>query len=82
MSPLDRLRWAIASDQRRSASLMLGGLGVFIVLGGLATLVAAPRVIAGLMALVILAAWFVGACGMVGYFRWFFRSEVDEQSRQ
>jgi len=61
---------------------MLGGLGVFIVLGGLATLVAAPRVIAGLMALVILAAWFVGACGMVGYFRWFFRSEVDEQSRQ
>jgi len=79
---LDRLRWAIASDQRRSASLMLGGLGVFIVLGGLATLVAAPRVIAGLMALVILAAWFVGACGMVGYFRWFFRSEVDEQSRQ
>ena len=61
---------------------MLGGLGVFIVLGGLATLVAVPRVIAGLMALVMLAAWFVGACGMVGYFRWFFRFEVDEQSRQ
>jgi hypothetical protein len=47
VSLLDRLRWAIAPDQRRSASLMLGGIAVFM-----------------------------------GYFRWFFRAEVDEQSRQ
>jgi uncharacterized membrane-anchored protein len=82
MSPLDRLRWAIAPDQRRSLSLMLGGIAVFTVLGGLATLFEVPRVVAGFMGLVMLAAWFVGACGMVGYFRWFFRSEVDEQLRR
>jgi hypothetical protein len=82
MSPLDRLRWAVAPDQRRSMSIMLGGLAVFIALGGFATLLEVPRVIAGAMGLAMLVAWMVALCGVVGYFRWFFRSEVDEHSRR
>ena len=34
------------------------------------------------MAIVMLAAWVVAGCGVVGYFRWFFRAEVDEQTRR
>ena len=82
MSLPDRLRWAIAPDQRRSLSIMVGGVAVFVALGGLATLFEVPRALAGLMGLAMLVAWFVAACGTVGYFRWFFRSEVDEQRRR
>jgi hypothetical protein len=79
---LDQLRWAVAPDQRRSMSIMSGGIAVFVVLGGLATLLEVPRVVSGLMAIMMLAAWAVAGCGVVGYFRWFFRSEVDEQRRR
>ena len=82
MSPLDRLRWAIAPDLRRSMSIVFGGIAVFMALGGFAMLFEIPRVVAGLMGVLMLAAWFVAACGTVGYFRWFFRSEVDEQRRR
>jgi hypothetical protein len=82
MAPMERLRWAIAPDQRRSMSIMCGGIAVFGALGGLATLFEVPRPLAGIMALGMLAAWLVAGCGVVGYFRWFFRSEVDRQSRQ
>jgi flagellar basal body-associated protein FliL len=34
------------------------------------------------LVLLMLIAWLVGLCGMVGYFRWFFRSEVDQQTRR
>ena len=33
-----------------------------------------------LMALVMLAAWLVGACGMLGYFRWFFGAGSSERT--
>jgi hypothetical protein len=79
---LDHLRWAVAPDQRRSMSIMFGGIAVFVTLGGLATLIELPRVVSGLMAITMLAAWAVAGCGVVGYFRWFFRSEVDEQKRR
>jgi flagellar basal body-associated protein FliL len=82
MSPLERLRWAIAPDQRRSLSIVFGGLAVFVALGGLAALFVVPRAIAVLMALTMLAALVVGACGMVGYLRWFFRSEADQHTRR
>ena len=82
MRLLDHLRWAVAPDQRRSMSIMSGGIAVFVTLGGLATLVEVPRVVSGVMAIMMLAAWAVAGCGVVGYFRWFFRSEVDEQTRR
>jgi len=79
---LDHLRWAVAPDQRRSMSILSGGVAVFIALGGLAMLLEPPRVISGLMAILMLAAWAVAGCGVVGYFRWLFRAEVDEQTRR
>jgi hypothetical protein len=79
---LDHLRWAVAADQRRSLSIMSGGVAVFMALGGLAMLLELPRFVSGLMAILMLAAWAVAGCGMVGYFRWFFRAEVDEQTRR
>jgi len=79
---LDHLRWAVAPDQRRSLSILSGGIAVFIALGGLATLIEVPRVVSGLMAILMLAAWVVAGCGVVGYCRWFFRAEVEEQTRR
>ena len=82
MRLLDHLRWAVAADQRRSLSIMFGGMAGFVALGGLAMLFELPRAVSGLMAIMMLAAWVVAGCGVVGYFRWFFRTEVDEQSRR
>jgi hypothetical protein len=74
MSPLDRLRWAIAPDPRRGLTLILGSLAVFSLLGGVSFLLPPPRALAGAMVLLMLLAWFVGLCGMVGYLRWYFTS--------
>ena len=74
MSPLDRLRWAIAPDPRRGMALILGSLAVFSLLGGVSFLLQPPRILAGPMVLVMLLAWLVGLCGMVGYLRWYFTS--------
>jgi hypothetical protein len=82
MSPMERLRWAIAADLRRSMTLMLGGIAVFSAVGVAATLFELPRSLSGPLVLLMLVAWLVGLCGMVGYFRWFFRSEVDGQTRR
>jgi hypothetical protein len=79
---MERLRWAIAPDPRRSMTLLLGGVALFSALGGGSVLFEPPRIVAGPLVLLMLVAWFAGLCGMVGYFRWFFRSEVDEQTRR
>ena len=63
-------------------SIISGGMAVFVAVGGLAMLLELPRVVSGLMAIMMLAAWVLAGCGMVGDFRWFFRSEVDEQTRR
>ena len=63
-------------------TLLFGGIGAFVLLGGAAVLIDLPRVLATPVALLMLAAWLVAMCGTVGYFRWFFRSEVEEQRRR
>jgi hypothetical protein len=82
MSPLERLRWALAPVERRSMTILYGGIAVFVALGGLAMLLEPPRSVLGLMGLAMLAAWLAAGCGMVGYFRWLFGAEVDEQRRR
>ena len=72
MSLLERLHWAVAPIPGRSMSLVLGGLAIFTISGALAMLGELPRVIDAALALVMLAAWFVGICGMIGYLRWLF----------
>jgi hypothetical protein len=73
MTPLERLHWAIAPDEERSMSLLVGGTAVFIALGGVAAFLPLPRVVNALFALGMLAAWAVGFCGMIGYLRWYLR---------
>jgi hypothetical protein len=78
MTPLERLRWAIAPLQHRSVSLVLGAVLVIAVSGAAATLYDLPRAIDALLALAMLAAWLVGICGMIGYFRWFFSPRAHD----
>src|SRR5688572_10587309 len=79
MSPADRLRWLMA-PQRDRWKLMLSGLALCVAAVGAATLQPSKLVEAVLIVFAI-AAWFVGACGMVGYVRWFFARELA-QARQ
>jgi hypothetical protein len=72
MSPLERFLWAIAPVQGRSIVLVLGSVAVLAVAGLIATYFELPGSIKALLALIMLAAWLVGVCGMVGYFRWLF----------
>ena len=74
MSPIDRLR-ALMAPNRESWKPMLVGLALAAAGIGAATLQPSKPVEA-ILIIVSLAAWFVGACGMVGYVRWFFASEL------
>jgi hypothetical protein len=75
---MDRLRWAIAPDPRRSMALLLSAVAVFSVLGGVASLVELPRIIAGALMLLMVIVWLIGLCGMVGYLRWFLVSGSND----
>ena len=66
---------------RRSLSLLLGGFAVFVALGGCAMLFELPRALAGGVTLAMLAALVAALWGVVGYFCWFFRSEVENSRR-
>jgi len=66
MAP-DRSRW----------KPMLMGLALSAAGAGAAVL-AQPSLISLLFLVLAFAAWFVGACGMVGYARWFFASEISQ----
>jgi hypothetical protein len=35
------------------------------------------QLVTGLIVLIVMFAWVVGACAMIGYVRWMFRSEVE-----
>lgn len=60
---------------------MLIGLALFAAGVGAAVLLRPPELIAAVLVVLAIAAWFVGACGMVGYVRWFFASELLQASR-
>ena len=59
---------------------MLMGLALSAAAAGTAVLVQPSPISLAFLVLAMLA-WFVGACGMVGYVRWFFASEMS-QARQ
>lgn len=60
---------------------MLMGLALFAAGAAAAVLLQLPQLIVAVLLVLALAAWFVGACGMVGYVRWFFATELL-QARQ
>lgn len=81
MSPSERLRWAVAPDHRRSTMLLWGGLAALLAAGGILTGMEASPLAGAILYLVMVSAWFVAGCGMVGYMRWFFRQSADEARR-
>jgi hypothetical protein len=56
---------------------MLLGLAFFAAAVAAAVLLQPPDLIAAVLVVLGIAAWFVGACSMVGYLRWFFASELS-----
>lgn len=80
MSPADRLRWLIAPDRSRWKPMLMG-LALFAAGAAAAVLLQLPQLIVAVLLVLALAAWFVGACGMVGYVRWFFATELLQARR-
>lgn len=60
---------------------MLMGLALFAAGAAAAVLLQLPQLIVAVLLVLGFAAWFVGACGMVGYVRWFFASELLQAQR-
>jgi hypothetical protein len=79
MSLADHLRWLMAPDRSRWKPMLMG-LALSAAAAGAAVLFQPSPISAVLLALA-LAAWFVGAYGMVGYARWFFASEIAQARR-
>lgn len=73
MSPTERLRWLMAPHRERWKP-MLTGLALCAVGVGAASL-QPSKLVEAILIILAIAAWVVGACGMVGYVRWFFASE-------
>jgi len=71
----DRLRLLMAPDRSRWKPMLMG-LALSAAAAGAAVLVL-PSPVSGVLLILAMAAWFVGACGMVGYVRWFFASELS-----
>lgn len=75
MSPVDHLRLLLTPDKGRWKPMLMG-LALSAIGAGAAVLYQPSSVSLALLVLAF-AAWFVGACGMVGYARWFFASEAS-----
>lgn len=80
MSPANRIRWLLAPDRNRWKPMLLG-LALFAAGAGAAAALQPPRLVEAVLLVVAIAAWFVGACGMVGFVRWYFASELLEAQR-
>jgi uncharacterized membrane protein HdeD (DUF308 family) len=81
MSPIDYLRWLTTPDRGRWKTMFMG-LAIFAAAVGAAVLLQAPELLGTLLVLLGIAAWFVGACAMLGYLRWFFASELARARRE
>jgi hypothetical protein len=60
---------------------MLVGLALFAAGAGGAVMAQTSALASAVLTLLALAAWVVGACAMIGYVRWYFRSEVRQLQR-
>ena len=80
MSPTDRLLWLLAPDRSRWKPMLMG-LALSAAGVGAAAALQPPALIEAVLAVLAIATWFVGACGMVGYVRWFFASELLQAMR-
>lgn len=79
MTLADRLRTMMAPDRARWKPMLLG-IAVCAAAAGAAVLTQPSFVSLGFL-VVAFAAWFWGACAMVGYARWFLASEMAQAAR-
>ena len=77
----DRLLLLLAPDKSRWKPMLLG-LALFAAATGIAVLLQPPALIEAVLIILALAAWYIGACAMVGYARWFFASELTRAVRE
>ena len=81
MSPLERLRWAIAPVQERSTTLLWSGIALFVASGGLSVLFEVTTVMKLLLYAGMLAGWVVAALGITGYLRGLYGQATAEMRR-
>ena len=60
---------------------MLMGLALFAAGAAAAVLLQLPQPVVAVLLVLALAAWIIGACGMVGYVRWIYASELQQVRR-
>ena len=77
----DRLLLLLAPDPSRWKPMLLG-LALFAAAVGIAVLLQPPALVEAVLIILALAAWYIGACAMVGYARWFFASELTRAARE
>ena len=75
MPVIEYLRLLTTADSTRWKP-MLAGLALFAAGVGAAVFSEVSEMVAALLTGLALAAWGMGACALVGYVRWMFRSEV------
>ncbi len=80
MSPTEHLLTLTKPDKSRWQPMLIG---LAISLGAIEVLVflRPGELISGALMVLVLAAWIVGACAMVGFVRWFFAGEVLQAKR-
>lgn len=79
MSPADYIRWLVTPEKDRWKPMLMG-LALCAASAGTAVLVQ-PSLVSLAFLILAMLAWFVGGCGMVGYVRWFFASEIAQAHR-
>ena len=77
----DRLRWLMTPNRSRWKPMLMG-LVFFAATVGAAVAFQPPKLVEAILLLLAIAAWFVGACGMIGYVRWFFAAELVRATRE
>lgn len=74
MSPTEHLRRLTAPDKSHLKTMLMG-LALSIAGIGAVMVLKPPESISSVLVFLVFVSWFVGACAMVGYLRWFFASE-------
>jgi len=80
MSPVQRLL-GLTAPARSRWKPMLVGLALSAACIEAVVLLEPPELMSAILVVLVFVTWFVGACAMVGYVRWFFAAEFSQARR-
>lgn len=80
MSLTERLLELTVPDSSRWKPMLMG-LALSVACIEAVVLLKPSELISTVLVVLVFVAWFVGACAMVGYVRWFFASELSQARR-